>query len=595
MPNPSEALTSVPTIKVNGAVLPRSAFLNLSDVRVRSSLLETSSAVLRFDDPIFELIDAEAFKIGDALEVSFLVESTSIKVFVGVVVALGADQRRGDRHEFVVEAMDKSYLLSSEATPKTYLKQSWSDIVKKIASVHGLTPQVDATTPQLDYVLQTVNDRLFLSRIAHSVGFEWFVDGNKLIFRKRPSPAAGVTLSWLTNLLRFEVRAGVTDMVRQVTVRGWDRNQSAEINGVAPANFDAGVVGSDAPFVNAAFTKGKSAAKNIELVPGAVLNSAEAKKVAEAVVAGTLSSVLRVSGEAVGDPKIAVGDWVQVADCGSKLSGKYYVTECEHVFGGEQNYRTRFRLSNERVVALTPPTAAGAVAGGFGHTGFVVGKVTNIDDKEASKQRVKVKYPSMPTLESEWARVVVLGGGPKTGVDMRPEVGDEVLIGFEHGDLRLPYVIGGLTSKADHEVLPAVKDNKVDVRSITSRAGHRIEMLDGSDKDKQHIKITTGDGKTIARFGQDMIEISTKAKDGLIFSDGKAKITMKDGKIVIDAETLDISTKQATTIDAKGKVDVTGSGGIALDGVGQAELKAAKISVAATGITEIKGGMVKIN
>ena len=81
MPNPSEALTSVPTIKVNGAVLPRSAFLNLSDVRVRSSLLETSSAVLRFDDPIFELIDAEAFKIGDALEVSFLVESTSIKVF----------------------------------------------------------------------------------------------------------------------------------------------------------------------------------------------------------------------------------------------------------------------------------------------------------------------------------------------------------------------------------------------------------------------------------------------------------------------------------------------------------------------------------
>jgi phage protein D/phage baseplate assembly protein gpV len=594
---PDGMVTAVTTIKVNGQAIANTIYSELVDARVRLSMLQTSSAVLRFSDQTFELIDGSIFGIGDTIDIGFSTDDAAVttSVFKGEVVALGAEQRADQRHEFVVEAMDRSYKLSAEASPKTYLKMSWSDIVGKIAGNHGLSAQADSTGVKHDYVLQTVNDRLFLDRIADSIGFEWYVDDTKLVFRKRKKSSADVTLNWTTNLRRFEVRASANDVVKGVTVNGWDRKQGAEINGQAAGAFDAGLVGANSPLAQSTYTTGSGKAKPVKLVPAAALDSAEAKQYAEAVNAMTQASVLRVSGETDGEPKIKAGGWVKVEGVGTKLKGDYYVTEAEHVFGGGQTYITRFRLSNDRVSMPTPATAAGATAGGFGHTGFVVGIVTNIDDAE-NRQRVKVKFPTLPGLESEWARVLLLGGGPKTGVDMRPEVNDEVLVGFEHGDLRLPYVIGGLTHQASDEVAPAVKDKKVAIRSITSREGHRIELLDGSDKEKMHVQITTADGKTKARFGQDMIELNTTAADGLVFTDGKAKIIMKDGKVTIDADSLEIMTKQGVKVEAKTKIEMKATAGMNLDGGPQVEIKASGTAkLDGGGMTEIKGGMVKLN
>jgi phage protein D/phage baseplate assembly protein gpV len=591
MPSP----TSVPRLKVNGADLAPALVNDIVDVRVYSSVHEASSAVLRVSDPNFKVIDGSSFNIGDPLEVSFQVASASVAVFKGEIVAIGAEQRESGRHEVVVEAMDKSHRLSAEVKAATFLEQTWSDIVKKIAGKYGLTAKVDATTEKHEYVLQTVSDRTFLTRIADAIGFEWFVDGTDLIFRKRPAASSPVaTLSWLDSLLRFEVRASAADVVNQVTVRGWDRTNSQEINGVVAAASGAEALGSDSSLASTTFSKGKSIGKNFEVVPGAITTSGEAKTAATGIMNDTQAALLRVTGEAYGEPKIKAGSWIEVKDCGTKLKGKYYVTECEHLFGGSQPYRTRFKLSRQRDATQTPPTSNGLSGGGFGVAGLVVGVVTNIKDEKTSKQRVKVKFPTLPGLESGWARVVVLGGGPKTGVDMRPEVGDEVLVGFEHGDLRLPYVIGGLTSKPDHEVKPAVKDGKVILRSITSRAGHRIEISDESGDDKNYVMITTAKQDTKARFGQDMVEISTKAKDGLIFTDGKAKITMKDGKVVIDADSVEIKAKQGITVDGQ-KVEVKAKTGVAADGGAKFEAKGAQVMISGSAMTEVKGSLLKLN
>lgn len=591
----AKAPTPVPRVKVGGADLPQKLVDDMVDVRVYSSLHETSSAVIRVSDPDFAVIDGSTFQVGGELEIGFLVASTTVNVFKGEIVALGADQQPHGRHELVVEAMDKSHRFSGEVKPKTFLEMTWSDIVKKVIGPYGLTAKVDTTSEKHEYVLQTVSDRLFLTRIADSIGFEWFVDGTQFVFRKRPSPSSVATLSWIDETLqRFEVRASAADVVSKVTVRGWDRVNSKEINGEASAASGADAIGSDAPLAKHAFDKGKPMSKAFELVPGAIITSAEAKQAATGVLADSQRALLRVAGEAAGDPKIKAGVWVEVKDCGTKLAGKYYVTECEHVFGGDQPYRTRFKLTSERESVPSPPTSNGATGGAFGYAGLVVGVVTNIKDDKTSKQRVKVKFPTLPGLESAWARVAIPGGGPKTGLDMRPEVGDEVLVGFEHGDLRLPYVLGGLTSKPDHEVKPAVKDGKVLYRSLTSRAGHRIEISDEEGDDKSYVMITTAKKDTKARFGQDMIEISTKGADGLVFTDGKAKITMKDGKVVIDADEIEIKAKKNVKIDGQ-KLDVKGKTGVAVDGGTQFEGKAVKVSINGSAMTEIKGGMLKLN
>lgn len=588
--------TAVPVIKVDGAEVDQNV-VDVIDVRVWSSLLESSSAVLHIGDPIFEVLDGDKFAIGKSLEIGFMVESSSVTVFKGEIVAIGAEQRLNRRHECVVEAMDKSHRLSAEATPKTYLDQTWTDIVKKIAGVHSLTPDVGSFTEKHEYVLQTVNDRLFLSRIADAVGAEWYVDDSKLIFKERVKGSAATTLSWNDNLLRLEVRASVTDMVTKVTVRGFDRETQKEINGASTPAGAAVDLGSSAKIATDTFTKGKTFGKNIELIPGAIMTSAEATTAAGAIATDAQAAVLRVTGEAQGTPSIKVGSWLTIEGCGAKLNGDYYITECEHLFGEAQPYRTRFKLTNDHLALRVPPTAAGSMgaAAGFGYAGLVLGQVTNIKDEKASKQRVKVKFPTMPTLESAWARVVVLGGGAKTGIDFRPEVGDEVLVGFEHGDLRLPYVIGGLTSKTADEVSPAVVDGKVALRSLTSRKGHRIEISDNDDDKKQYVSITTADKKTSAVFSQDSITITTKGPSGLTLTDGKAKIILKDGAVTIEGDSVSIKGKSAAVKLEGMTVEAKGSSGVTLDGGAKLEAKGAQVSINGSAMTEIKGAMVKIN
>lgn len=119
--------------------------------------------------------------------------------------------------------------------------------------------------------------------------------------------------------------------------------------------------------------------------------------------------------------------------------------------------------------------------------GVVIGIVTAVDEETA---RVKLKFPVLNEEdESDWARIATLMGGDGAGTFYLPEVGDEALCAFEHGDIRFPYVLGFLWGKAKP---PEKKRPK---RLIKSRSGHQI-LLDDTDG-AQAITITTPAGMAI--------------------------------------------------------------------------------------------------
>ena len=81
--------------------------------------------------------------------------------------------------------------------------------------------------------------------------------------------------------------------------------------------------------------------------------------------------------------------------------------------------------------------------------GFVIGIVTNNQDPDGLC-RVKVKFPWLSDeVESWWARCAQPMAGADRGTMLIPEIDDEVLIGFEHGDVRFPYVVGALHNGVD--------------------------------------------------------------------------------------------------------------------------------------------------
>jgi uncharacterized protein involved in type VI secretion and phage assembly len=156
--------------------------------------------------------------------------------------------------------------------------------------------------------------------------------------------------------------------------------------------------------------------------------------------------------------------------------------------------------------------------------GAVVGIVTSIDDPE-SQGRVKVKFPWLQDdAESPWARLVSFMAGAERGAVFRPEVDDEVLVIFEQGDMRFPYIIGALWNGQDAMPSERGQDSGNDIRLIKSRSGHTIVLDDTSGSEK--VTVTDKNGNIIELSSEgvliksDAIKLgSSGASEGLVLGD----------------------------------------------------------------------------
>jgi uncharacterized protein involved in type VI secretion and phage assembly len=187
--------------------------------------------------------------------------------------------------------------------------------------------------------------------------------------------------------------------------------------------------------------------------------------------------------------------------------------------------------------------------------GVVVAIVTNTKDPEAMG-RVKLKYPWLgDDAEGYWARIVTPMAGKEMGIYFPPAVEDEVLVAFEQGDVRFPYVIGSLWNGKDK---PPVKndDGKNDVRLIKSRSGHTIRLNDEGGKEKIEI---------IDKSGKNSISIDTAANSITITSANDVTISAR-GTIQLDAKKIAIRSSADTRIESGAGMDVQASAAMNIKG-----------------------------
>jgi uncharacterized protein involved in type VI secretion and phage assembly len=213
--------------------------------------------------------------------------------------------------------------------------------------------------------------------------------------------------------------------------------------------------------------------------------------------------------------------------------------------------------------------------------GVVVGVVTNNQDPDGMG-RVKVRFPWLnDTDESHWARVATMMTGKDRGTWFLPEVDDEVLVAFGHGDVREPYVVGSLWNGVDTP--PRTNDDgKNSERVIKSRLGHELIFGDEDGKGK--------------------VEIKTKAGHQILLDDtsGSEKIALVDksgkNKIELDAAggTVNVTGDMKLSIKAQ-QIELTADTSLTLKGT-QVEISAdAAMTIKAGAVLTIKGSLVKIN
>lgn len=239
-------------------------------------------------------------------------------------------------------------------------------------------------------------------------------------------------------------------------------------------------------------------------------------------------------------------------------------------------------------------------------SGIVTGIVKEIYDE---------KFPGMIKVEffmadgsvnvSDWIRVIVPYGGKDKGMYFMPDIGDEVAITFEHGNIEKPYVIGCLWNQKDKLPSDTVnKDNEI--KKIKTKGGHEITFDDTENKSKINIltpkksQILIDDEKSSITIkakgddGENIIEINSK--NGEINIDAKKKIKLNAGSasISIDGNGKKIDIK-ADNINLDGKTIKIKSQSLNIQG-NQTEIKAsASMNIKCDGVANIKGTMIKIN
>lgn len=158
----------------------------------------------------------------------------------------------------------------------------------------------------------------------------------------------------------------------------------------------------------------------------------------------------------------------------------------------------------------------------------VIGIVT--DNKDPSKLgRVKVKFPVLSQNDTSWwAPIIMLGAGKNRGWFFIPEVDDEVLCMFEHGDLTRPLVVGALWNGKDKA--PDKNPGSNPRRVIKSRQGSKITL----DDDDMKIIIEDGAGKGKITFDSNNNKIIIEAIQGDVCfqsPEGDMKIVAKSAEI----------------------------------------------------------------
>jgi uncharacterized protein involved in type VI secretion and phage assembly len=241
--------------------------------------------------------------------------------------------------------------------------------------------------------------------------------------------------------------------------------------------------------------------------------------------------------------------------------------------------------------------------------GAVTGIVQDIRDPKGLG-RVKVNFPwlgeaadgvtmqgdaaSKARAHSFWARVSTMMAGKGRGSFFVPEVNDEVLVLFEHGELDRPYIVGVLWNKEDTPPQTMDTDGKNDIRAIHTRCGHKVIFNDSDDQPSIRIEDKTGENYILIDSKENKMTIKVA---GDLNIEAQGEITMKAGKnITITAQgNLEAKAQGSGTIQSSSELKIKSDTNTTLEGEINAEVKGKMVSVDGAAVTEIKGGIVKIN
>lgn len=499
------------------------------------------TATLVYDDGDRELLAKTRITIGSPLRISVssMRDNAEEPLFTGEVTALELDVD-GTGAFTVIRAMSKAHRLFRGRRVKAFRKMTAAAIVRQVAKNAGLTVgRVEASRVTYQHISQAgVSDWDFLQLLARDQGTVVGIDDRGRLEFTRLKPAASAppptntahphVLAFGHNLMSLRAALTSAELAGGVEVRGWDVTRKQKV--VATRNnTPSRTVRPGLSAANAFATKARTL-----VVDTPYATEAEANAAAGALEASISAGFGELEAVVAGHPKLRAGVPITLADTGPAFTGRYTATAVTHVLDPDVGYRTTVVVSaspDRSLAGLTAPAREVRMPG------LAIGIVTDVRETGGERGWVRLRFPWLADdYVTDWVRTVQLGGVGGGGV-FGADVNDEVLVGFEQGSLDRPYVLGGLYNGVDkpspHAVPLVDRSGKVNRRSLVSRKGNRLELLDGTQV--SGVRIATGDKQLEVVLDErgKSLELNVRMRGG---HQVVSSITLDSTGIVLDAK-----------------------------------------------------------
>ncbi|MDD4190521.1 MAG: type VI secretion system tip protein VgrG, partial [Mangrovibacterium sp.] len=412
--------------------------------------IPSASIVLLDGEPAresFEISNTADFEPGKKLEIRAGYRGQEKTIFKGIVIRHGIKIRKTSS-VLMVECKDETVKMTVACKNKYFKEMKDSEIIEELISSYGIAKDVEATAITHEEVVQyhTTDWDFMLCRVDAN-GLICIPDDGKIVISK-PGFSAEPALTIQYGATVYDLDAEIDARLQYKTIKAsaWNPTDQEMIDTVEaedPGVPAAGNLSSDS--LADAIGEG-----HFMLQHSGKLNEQELQQWANAKMLKHKLAKVRGSVTTDGTALVKAGQLIQLKGIGERFEGKLFVTGVRQQID-QGNWETTFQFGlNPEWFAQTyqlQQPLAGALLPAI--QGLQNGIVTRIEGDPQDEDRIMVRLPTINKEdEGIWSRISTLDAGKNRGTFFRPEIGDEVIVGFINNDPRFAVVLGMCNSSS---------------------------------------------------------------------------------------------------------------------------------------------------
>ena len=475
---------------------------------------------------------------------SIVVKAANTPIFVGVVTNVQLHREGSDFGCIIVSGYSATYRMETAHSCFSWNDRTIGDVVKKLCEQAKVQLELSPAFKETkDFICQyEESDFDFIRRLAHQYQEWMYFDGTKLIFGKPRKLADPIRLEYGTTLSSLDI--GLQTLARSEQVFSYHSGADHEMQRMTPDQ----AIGHDklsGEAFRASLGMFSKPARQHALPrisdESELINYMGRKQAAETAETHYITAESQVPTLRVGSVVSLYSSFLErVGNLSEESLGDFIIIEITHEVSQGSYYKNRFKAIPATLKALPSPKVRMPLA----ETQMAT-VLSNADPEGKGRVRVRMNWQT-DGMQTSWVRVMTPDGGSSSDVKSNrgfvfiPEVGDQVLLGFRHGDPARPYVMGSLFNGTTGG--GGLEGNHM--KSLTTRSGHTIKLNDSLSSLGITIKDIKGNSIHIDSVGDDII---INAKRNITINAGETfTVNCKNANILAE-ESINMNAEQDIT------------------------------------------------